>query len=119
MSESAHRLGGVRTTVATLALLASALAVAGCGSSLSHAEKQTRIRNALRKLDAEIVASEHQTLRSEPGVDVLGRMTLFYAPKPPGVTDAEWKDATRRDTTLRRFERHQDNSAAQAPAKQK
>jgi mono/diheme cytochrome c family protein len=102
-----HR--SVALLLATLALL-----LAGCGSSISKAQKQGRIVAALRKLEREAIAAKTEAVNVK-GTDVLGVVTLFYEPPPSGVSKAEWDAAIRHDTRLRLLEREASVTAVGGP----
>jgi mono/diheme cytochrome c family protein len=89
--------------LAILALLP--LALAACGSSNSPAAKQARIASALRKFERELIAEKNEVPPQLRGKDVLGALTLFYAPVPAGVSKAEWNAAISHDKRLRQLEK--------------
>jgi mono/diheme cytochrome c family protein len=88
-----------------LAMLALVpLALAGCGAT-NQSQKQARIASALRKFERELIADKHEVPPQLRGKDVLGAITLFSAPRPPGVSEAEWDAAISHDKRLRQLEK--------------
>jgi mono/diheme cytochrome c family protein len=92
--------------LATLVLL---LGVVGCGSSSTQAEKRARIEAALRHFEQELQAGQREARdpralrRKFGGADVLGALTLVYAPAPRGVSQGEWDAAIKHDKRLHRL----------------
>jgi hypothetical protein len=81
----------------------SAVAVVVCGAllaacgSTSHA---AAINSALRQLQAAFERPPRNF--GIPAKDVLGHLTMAYAPPPKGVSAAEWDAAIRKDQPLQR-----------------
>jgi mono/diheme cytochrome c family protein len=100
-----------------LASLVLLLGLVGCGSSSSQAEKRTRVDAALRKLEHEFVAGKEEVPREFRGKDVLGILTLVYAPAPHGVSQAEWSAAIKGDERLQRLAHRESIEAATGPGR--
>jgi mono/diheme cytochrome c family protein len=108
--------GGSASVAAVLIVL---LALPGCGSAVTQAEKQARIKAGLSRLEHELVAERHQPLdlaHVSHGQDVLGALTLFYEPAPRGVSEAEWHAALGRDTRIHQLEMEASATTTGGPA---
>lgn len=94
-----------RLSLTTVLIVLAALPFAGCGSAGNNAEKRTRIAAALRELERELAAEKKEPLlHVTHGNDLLGVLTLFSEPPPPGISKAEWHAALGHDARIRRLE---------------
>jgi hypothetical protein len=83
----------------TFAVCACGALLAACGST-SHTRNAVAINAALRRLQAELEKPPPAKLG---GKDVLGHITLVYAPPPKGVSAVEWQTAIGKDRAVQRL----------------
>jgi len=94
-----------RSHAVTLVALLGVVLLCGCGSSSNQTAKQARIETALRKLERELAAEKRAPLlHVTHGDDLLGVLTLFSEPAPPGVNKAEWQAALGHDRRIHQLE---------------
>lgn len=94
-----------RPLAITLGAMLGVVLLCGCGSSSNQTAKQARIKAALRKLERELAAEKRAPLSHVThGEDLLGVLTLFYEPAPPGVSKAEWHAALGHDRRIHQLE---------------